>query len=168
MTTRTDFTAEQWQALRSAPQLVAVATAAAGNSGLFGSLSEGMAMASQIAETMRGDQPLLRELFSKEEIRATQDEIRTMLKGVTDTAAFNARLQESAATTIKSATAALTAKGASGDLDAYRQLLERIAERIANASKEGGFLGFGGERVSEGERVFIARLNELLGGTPGT
>lgn len=167
MTTRTDFTPEQWQALRSAPQLVAVATAAAGNSGLFGSLSEGMAMASQIAEAVRGDQPLLRELFSKEEIRATQDEIRTMAKGVTDKAVFNTRLQESAATTVKSAMAALAAKGASGDLDAYRSLLGGIAEKIANASKEGGFLGFGGERVSEGERIFIARLNELLGVKPG-
>jgi hypothetical protein len=36
MTTRTDFSPEQWQAIRNAPQLVALATAAAGNSGLFG------------------------------------------------------------------------------------------------------------------------------------
>jgi hypothetical protein len=46
-------------------------------------------------------------------------------------------------------------------------MLGGIAEKIANASKEGGFLGFGGERVSEGERVFIGKLNELLGVTPG-
>lgn len=167
MATRNDFTPEQWQSLRSAPQIVALATAAAGNSGLFGSLSEGMAMASSIAEAVRSDHPLLKELFGREEIRVAQDEIRTMIKGVTDKAALNARLQETAATTIKSAMAALTAKGASEDLDAYRRMLGGIAEKIANASKEGGFLGFGGERVSEGERVFIGKLNELLGVTPG-
>jgi hypothetical protein len=167
MTTRTDFTPEQWQALRTAPQLVAVATAAAGNSGLLGSLSEGMAMASQIAEAVRGDQPLLKELFGRDEIRVTQDEIRSMVKGVTDKSQINNRLQESAADNVKNAMAALTAKGAIGDLDAYRRLLGGIAEKIANASKEGGFLGFGGERVSEGERVFLGRLNDLLGVTPG-
>jgi hypothetical protein len=41
-------------------------------------------------------------------------------------------------------------------------MLGGIAERIANASKEGGFLGFGGERVSEGERQFLDRLKGLL------
>jgi hypothetical protein len=168
MTTRADFTSEQWQAIRSAPQLVALATAAAGNSGLFGSLSEGMALASQMAEAVRGDQPLLKDLFGKEEIRVTQDEIRSIVKGVTDKAALNARLQESAASSIRSAMAALSGKGAGGDLDVYRQLLGGIAEKVANASKEGGFLGFGGERVSEGERAFIGKLNQLLGVTPGT
>jgi hypothetical protein len=34
---------------------------------------------------------------------------------------------------------------------------------VANASTEGGFLGFGGERVSEGERQFLAQLNALVG-----
>jgi hypothetical protein len=168
MTTRADFTSEQWQAIRSAPQLVALATAAAGNSGLFGSLSEGMALASQMAEAVRGDQPLLKELFGKEEIRVTQEEIRSMVKGVTDKTALNARLQESAAASIRSAMAALSGKGAGGDLDAYRRLLGGIAEKVANASKEGSFLGFGGERVSEGERAFIGKLDQLLGVTPGT
>jgi hypothetical protein len=167
MIRRTEFTPEQWQALRNGPQIVALATAAAGNSGLFGSVSEGMAMASSMAEAVRGDHPLLKEIFGKDEIRMAQDEIRNVIKGVTDKATLNTRLQETAATTVTSAIAALAARGAAGDLDAYRRLLGSVAERIASASKEGGFLGFGGERVSEGERVFIGKLNQLLGVTPG-
>ncbi len=162
MTTRTDFTPEQWKALRNAPQIVALATAAAGNSGLFGSLSEGMATASSIADALRGDQPLFKEIFGKDEIRAAQEEIRTVVKGVDDKSMLNNKLQDSAADTVRTAIAALTAKGATAEADAYRQLLGGIAEKVANASKEGSFLGFGGERVSEGERVFIAKLNELL------
>jgi hypothetical protein len=162
MTARTDFTPEQWKALRNAPQIVALATAAAGNSGLFGSLSEGMAMASSIADAVRGDQPLFKEIFGKDEIRAAQDDIRTVVKGVGDKAMLNSKLQESAADTVKTAIAALTAKGATGEADAYRRLLGGIAEKVANAAKEGSFLGFGGERVSEGERTFIAKLNDLL------
>lgn len=168
MTTRTDFTPEQWQALRSAPQLVALATAAAGNSGLLGSLSEGMATAWSIAEAVRGDHPLLKEVFGKDEIRVAQQEIRELIKGVSDKATLNTRLQDSAANTIKLAVAALAAKGAATDAEAYRKLLGGIADKVANASKEGGFLGFGGERVSEGERVFITKLHDLLGVAPGT
>lgn len=167
MTTRTDFTPEQWQALRSAPQLVALATAAAGRSGLLGSLSEGMATASSIATAVRGDHPLLKEVFDKDEIRVSQQEIREMIKGVSDKAMLNTRLQDFAADKIKLAVAALTAKGATADAEAYRKLLGGIADKVANASKEGGLLGFGGERVSEGERVFITKLHDLLGTAPG-
>lgn len=97
MATRSDFTPEQWATLRNAPQLVALATAAAGNSGLFGSVSEGMAMASSMAETLRGDHALLRELFARDDLRAAQDEIKAMIRGVADKSALNATLQEAAA-----------------------------------------------------------------------
>ena len=49
MTRRQDFSSEEWRALRNAPQLVAIATAAAGHSGFFGTLSEGMSAASAFA-----------------------------------------------------------------------------------------------------------------------
>jgi hypothetical protein len=163
MATRSDFSAEQWQALRNAPQLVALATAAAGNSGLLGSISEGMALASTMAETLRGQQPLLKEIFTKDEMLAAQDHIKSMLKSVTDKSALNSSLQKAASDAVTAALAALTTKGATTDADAYRALLTGIGEKIANASKEGGFLGFGGERVSEGERQFLAQLNALTG-----
>ena len=60
------------------------------------------------------------------------------------------------------AVAALKRKGTAGDLDAYRSFLVDLADRTANAAKEGSFLGFGGERVSEGERAVIARLSQAL------
>ena len=42
------------RALRNAPQLVAIATAAAGHSGLLGSLSEGLTAASAFAQAAIG------------------------------------------------------------------------------------------------------------------
>lgn len=165
MATKSDFTAEEWQALRNAPQLVALATAAAGNSGLFGSVSEGMAMASSIAEAAGGTNGLLREAFGKDEIRAAQEQIRAVLKSAPDKSQLNAHLQAAAADGVKAALSALAAKGATGDADALRKLLTGIADKVANASKEGSFLGFGGERVSDGERQFLAQLKTLVGGT---
>jgi len=163
MATRTDFSPEQWQALRNAPQLVALATAAAGNSGLFGSISEGMAMASTIAAAVRGDQPLLKEIFGRDEISAAQDQIKGMLKSVTDRGAMNSFLQKAATDATAAALAALSAKGATADAAAFRTLLTGIGDKVANASTEGGFLGFGGERVSDGERQFLSQINALVG-----
>ena len=163
MPTRTDFTPDQWQAIRNAPQLVAIATAAAGNSGLFGSLSEGMATASSIAEAARGEHALLREVFSKDEMRAAQDQIKELLKSASDKSALNARLQQAATDSISAALSALSAKGSAADVDAYRAFLKGIGDKVAQASTEGGFLGFGGERVSEGERQFLSKLDAALG-----
>lgn len=165
MAARADFTPDQWQALRNAPQLVALATAAAGNSGLFGSLSEGMAVASTIAETLRGEQPLLKELFAREEMRAAQDQIKESLKTVKDRAALGSHLQQAATDAVTSALAALASKGATADADAFRTLLTAIGEKVANASREGSFVGFGGERVSEGERQFPSRLQAAVSGS---
>jgi F0F1-type ATP synthase membrane subunit c/vacuolar-type H+-ATPase subunit K len=162
MTSRNDYTLEQWQALRNAPQLVAVAAAAAGSSGLFGSLGEGMATASAIAAALRGEQPLLREIFTRDAIESAQGDIRAAIGDAASQAALNEQLQGATALTVSAALAALAAKGAPGEADAYRELLRGIATKVANAAKEGDFLGFGGERVSEGERSFLARLDALL------
>jgi hypothetical protein len=164
MTTRTDFSPEQWQAIRNAPQLVALATAAAGNSGLFGSLSEGMSVAGTVASALQGDQPLLRDIFAKEEVQAAQEQIRTSIKSVTDKAALNSYLEKAATDAAMAALTALSSKGAGGDADAYRKMLTGIGTKVANAAKEGSFLGFGGERVSDGEKKFLARLESVVAG----
>ena len=164
MATRTDFSPEQWQAIRNAPQLVALATAAAGNSGLVGSLSEGIAVASTMATAVQGDQPLLREIFAKDELQAAQDQIKTSLKSVTDKSALNAHLEDAATDAAMAALTALSTKGTGADTDAYRNLLTGIGTKVANASKEGSFLGFGGERISDGEQKFLAKLQSVVAG----
>ena len=45
----------------------------------------------------------------------------------------------------------------------YRQWALSVAEAVAKASKEGGFLGFGGTRVSEGEKQAISDIANALG-----
>ena len=164
MATRTDFSTEQWQALRNAPQLVALATAAAGNSGVFGSLAEGLATASTFAAALRGQQPLLREIFAKEEMQSAHEQIKTSIDSLTDRTAMVASVQKAAIDATKAALAALAAKGATADADAYRTLLTGLGDKIANAATEGGFLGFGGERVSAGERQVLAQLKSAVTG----
>jgi hypothetical protein len=43
----------------------------------------------------------------------------------------------------------------------YRQLVADVATKVANASKEGGILGFGGTLVSEGEQNALDQINSV-------
>ncbi len=49
------------------------------------------------------------------------------------------------------------------DLAEYSAWVVAIAERVANAAKEGAILGFGGTRIGEKEQRFLAELREALG-----
>jgi hypothetical protein len=44
-----------------------------------------------------------------------------------------------------------------------KQWLTKIAQATAEATKEGGFLGFGGTLVSEEEKAAIANVTSTLG-----
>ena len=163
MTKRPDFSAEEWRALRSAPQLVAIATAAAGSSGFFGTLSEGMSAASAFAAARRGNNELIKALFDAEEIRAAHGDIREILSSVKEAAAFGTALQDGAIAAARKALAALRAHQVTTDVEDYRKMLAWLAEEVANAAREGSFLGFGGVRVREGEQKFLNKLYEVVG-----
>ena len=44
-----------------------------------------------------------------------------------------------------------------------RQWLRDISQKVAEAAKEGGFLGIGGERVSPAEQATLEEIDEALG-----
>jgi hypothetical protein len=54
-------------------------------------------------------------------------------------------------------------KASPEDAAAFREWLLAAAQEAANAAKEGGFMGFRAERVSEGEQKMLDRLREVLG-----
>lgn len=166
MTRRQDFTAEQWRAMRNAPQLVAMAVAAASHSGFFGTLSEGMAAASAFAAARRGNNALIKEIFDREEIWAAQSDLRETLGAVTEPSEASRRLQEEAIAATRAALAALRAHDSRADAGDYRKMIAWLAEEVANAAREGGVFGFGGERISEGEEKFLARLHQVVGREP--
>jgi hypothetical protein len=162
MATKSDFTPQEWEILRDAPHLVMLSVATAGGSGPFGSLKEAFAPAGAIIEATKGSNQLLREICDRTELKAAQQALRSSLKVSGDAKSVRDQLQWAATDKAAEANAILKRKGAEEDLDAYRQLLVDIADRTAKAAKEGGFLGFGGEWVSEGERAVISRISQAL------
>jgi hypothetical protein len=64
---------------------------------------------------------------------------------------------------IREAVALLEQKATPDEVDAYKRFVLDVAERAAKAHKEGGFLGVGGEEVSENERAALDELATTLG-----
>ena len=63
---------------------------------------------------------------------------------------------------IADATAAVKQRSP-GELDAFRATIRSIGTATAEAAKEGGFLGFGGVRVSDAEHAFISEVKKAVG-----
>ena len=61
------------------------------------------------------------------------------------------------------AASALVAAKAPEAAPAFRAWLKTIAERVAEAGTEGGFLGFGGAKVSAAEKATLDRIATALG-----
>lgn len=63
---------------------------------------------------------------------------------------------------IRDAAAAVAAK-APGEAAVFRRLVTEVASQVAEAGKEGGFLGFGGTRVSAPESAALEQIRAALG-----
>jgi hypothetical protein len=162
MTTKADFTSDEWEVLRDAPHLVILAVAFVGASGFFGSIAEAMAPSGVLVEALKGSNQLLREICQKEEIQTSVKSIKNRVKATGDLADIQAALRKEAIEKARVALDLLRQKGSPEDIAAYRDFLVTLGNQVANAAKEGAFLGFGGERVSEPERILLAELAEAM------
>ncbi|MGC2221042.1 MAG: hypothetical protein WA624_01040 [Methylocella sp.] len=58
-------------------------------------------------------------------------------------------------------TAAILDAKAPADAKAFKAWLAHIAQLVAEAASEGGFLGFGGVKVSDTEKATLAEISKL-------
>jgi hypothetical protein len=58
--------------------------------------------------------------------------------------------------------AALLDAKAPNDAAAFKSWLQSISQQVAEAAKEGGFLGFGGVQVSDAEKATLAEISSAL------
>ncbi len=152
------FTSEEWALLRLAPALVASGVTAADPSGIFSSIKESVAAAKGVAEAFKANTSL--ELFAA---LAADRSIPGMpdpksLVGDGSREQQMESLKNAVLERVRSAVAVVGAKATMAEAEAYRQMLVSAAEQAANASREGGFLGFGGVRVSDKEHAFITEV----------
>ncbi|HXQ56120.1 MAG TPA: hypothetical protein VOA19_10015, partial [Actinomycetes bacterium] len=78
---------------------------------------------------------------------------------------FKPRGGEQVLEELKGVNQLVTAKATPEEAEAFRRWLLAAAQAAADAGKEGGFLGFGAERVSAGERRMLDQVRAVLGMT---
>jgi hypothetical protein len=160
MLTKNDFSASDWNTLRDTPYLVGLATLMAEPSGL-GTIKESIAITMGIWQNQASEIPLIRDLTNKAEMEAAQDSLKGRFTGSRGALSKDAT-RDLALEHARSSIAVLTDKAGPEEIDAYRKLLYGVAEMVANAAREGGFLGFGGKAVSAAEQRFLDDLQTTI------
>ena len=160
-----DFGAD-WGRVVGAPMLAGIAVTAAEPGGLWGAVKESAATAGALRDA-KGSNPLIDAVIAAYETSEGRDlargVLRTEVKGKAPAAVVEAALAE-----LQAVSALVTAK-APDAAPGFRDWLQKVASRVAEAGTEGGFLGFGGEKVSATEKATLEKLATASGlGPPGT
>jgi hypothetical protein len=162
MATKADFTADEWKLILSSPMLAGMAVTLAEPSGLWGLMQEGMASGRALLEARKDPSAsqLVKDIVADMETgdgrSAARDGVKAQLTGKTP-----AELQAQVLALLGTLGSLLDAK-ASGDAAGFKDWLVHVAGRVAEASTEGGFLGFGGTKVTDAERASIADVAKAL------
>jgi len=162
MTTKADFSPEEWNVLLAAPMLAGMAVTIAEPSGLFGMLQEGWASAKSMlgaksdASASELAKAIAEDFSTSEGRQAAQAYVKSQLSGK---AAVDLKVQVIEA--LGKVAAILDAK-AGADAVPVKAWLNHTAQSVAEASKEGGFLGFGGVTVSDAEKASLAEVAKAL------
>jgi hypothetical protein len=162
MASKATFTADEWKQLLESPMLSAMAVTAAEPSGLFGVVKEGFAASGALARAKT-------DATSNELIKAvvmdfeTSDGRTVARDGLKERLAGSkpAEIKTKAIASLRQVSALLDQK-APEDAAAFKTWLSGIARRVAEASKEGGFLGFGGVQVSDAEKATLSEISAAL------
>lgn len=167
-----NLTNDEQQLLASLPHTIGSAMAFAGNSGLFGTGKEMFTNSMALMEGMKQypNNELIRAILPDpaaadrsaelNEMRATRDWMQARAK---DRQIDSPEKLATLAVQDASAANALLARLDAAQAAEYRQWVLAAAEKVAMASTEGGFLGFGGERFSAGEKKLLSDLKIALG-----
>jgi hypothetical protein len=161
MLTRDKLTVVQWQAVRNTPHHVVIAVSAAGGSP-FDEMLERAAGMQGIVDAINSTHPLVSDIGGSTHIMHAQDDIRKWYYTLDESHRTPDRLQEKALETARHALDALGTHGSADDLMHYSEFVQSLAMRVARAAREGDVMGIGGELVSEKERRFIDRLDQLV------
>jgi hypothetical protein len=149
MTGKADFNEAEWKLLREAPTSAGMIVMEADRGGAIRETFS-MAKAYTEARTQHGASQLLDDIVSeKPEVDRTRagsmEELRSKL------------LQN-----IRDAVALLDQKATPEEVEEYRRFVTSVANRVADARRE-GFMGMSGERVSDEERQALADIGEAAG-----
>jgi hypothetical protein len=164
MSIQDEFTEDQWRLVRAAPALIAAGVMASDPGGLFSAVKEASAMGSSTRDALKAhaDSPLLRAIIEARD-DGLREEVQALVDGAESAMDKRDRIQEGSLERLESALELLREKATEEEVAAYEAWVTEMAQRVAEAGKEGGFLGFGGVAVTESEEKFLDRVRGVVG-----
>lgn len=167
MSLKDSFSKDEWFKVMTGPGRAGAAVVAASPSGLTGLLAEAQAIAASVRESVSsaGRTPLM-EAMAADLLGKAPD-----AKELQEMGGERARnMEEARAQSIEGVRQAVwlvSSKASPEDAQAYKDMLMQVVERTAQAAKEGGFLGIGGEQVNDKERAVMQELQGVIRGSDG-
>ena len=162
MAKKSDFTPDQWKKIIQAPLLAGFAVSAGDPSGFIGTLQEGMASANALAAAKADPdadaliKAVVDDLLTPEGRTSAREGVRLLIQDV-QLPEMKIRALEELRSTAKILDVAVPLQSR-----AFKNWLNYIANLVAEAGTEGGFLGFGGVKVSDAERATLADISLAL------
>jgi len=153
MTSKKDFTEEEWTRVRRAPLVAGFAISIADPGGPIELTKE--TMASMRSATLP---PSQEELLASVALDV-QAMVQQKQNPLGDFKPTNGQL---VLDELGAVNEIVTAKASPQEVEAFRGWLVATAQAAADAAKEGGFLGFGTEQVSAGEKQMLDRVRAAL------
>jgi hypothetical protein len=160
MANKASFTSDEWKTLLEGVMMAGIAVTAADPSGLWGTLKESFSSARALAAGKTGSSELVKALVADLETSEgrgiAREGLKEQLKG-----SKAAEIRNKSVDALRQVAGLLETK-APQDASAVKTWLLGISQSAAEASKEGGFLGFGGVQVSDAEKATLTDIKSAL------
>src|SRR5215218_3614444 len=158
MTTKTDFTEDEWATLVRSPMVAGAAISLADPGGPIEVLKETSAVIKFVTGSASEDRDDVVGEVARE-VRALAAQRQNPLGDFKPRGALAGKeiLDE-----LGRANEIVAANATPEEADAFRAFILECAQRAAEAAKEGGFMGFRAELVSQGEKDMLEQLQSAL------
>jgi hypothetical protein len=154
MTTKNDFTGEEWTRVLRAPFVAGMAISLADPGGPIEMSKETMTTMKSATNPPTREQ-LLAEIAL--DIQSMTQQRQSPISGFKPQAAQQILDELGAVSEI------VSSKATAEEASAFKQWLLTTAQAAADAAKEGGFMGFGAVQVSEGEQKMLDQVRAAIG-----
>jgi hypothetical protein len=161
VTAKSDFTQDEWATLLRAPLVGGMAITFADPGGPIEVVKE----TSAVVRFAAGSASEQRDDLVGEIAREIRELAGQRKNPVADFKPRGAMAGKQILDELSRANEIVGAKATPEEAQAFREWILESAQRAAEAAKEGGFMGFRAERVSQGEKDMLAQLRSTLGMT---
>jgi hypothetical protein len=159
MTTKSDFTEDEWTTLVRAPMVAGMAITLADPGGPIEVVKE----TSAVLKFATGTASEQRDDLVGEVAREIRGHVEQRKNPARDFKPRGAMAGKEILDELSRANGIVSAKATPEEAEAFREWITESAQRAAEAAKEGGFLGFRAEQVSQGEKDMLAQVRGALG-----